>query len=109
MMWPRSASVLLLVSGALAWQGPSAGTAVSQGVVGALTELVNLGAPVDASLVAPRRLAKVSPASLLAGLRGDFEEREYLWSGRITDELYADACVFTDPTLSFKGLATFKV
>jgi hypothetical protein len=106
MMWPRSASLLLLVSGAHAWQGPSAGTAVSQGVVGAL---VNLGAPVDASLVAPRRLAKVSPESLLAGLRGDFEEREYLWSGRITDELYADACVFTDPTLSFKGLATFKV
>ena len=45
---------------------------------------------------------------MLAGLRADFEEHEYLWSGKITAELYDEDCVFTDPTLSFGGLATFE-
>ena len=45
---------------------------------------------------------------MLAGLRADFEENEYLWSGKITTELYDEDCVFTDPTLSFTGLATFE-
>ena len=42
------------------------------------------------------------------GLVPDFEENEYLWSGKITAELYDEDCVFTDPTLSFTGLATFE-
>ena len=54
-------------------------------VVSGLTLLLNVGAPVS---VAPRvrASARVSAAELLAGLRGDFVDREYLWSGKITPE-----------------------
>ena len=45
---------------------------------------------------------------VLDGLRRDFVENEYLWSGRITPELYDEDCVFTDPTLTFSGLSTFE-
>jgi hypothetical protein len=38
---------------------------------------------------------------------GDYE-RAYLWTGLIDDTLYCEDCTFTDPTLSFKGLSTFK-
>lgn len=55
-----------------------------------------------------RAQASLDGAAVLAGLRADFEEHEYLWSGRITAELYDEDCVFTDPTLSFGGLSTFE-
>ena len=80
-----------------------------KGVVAGLTAAVNFvagGAPATLPSGASRDHPATAEA-LLAGLRADFEEREYLWSGRISPELYGDDCVFTDPTLSFAGLATF--
>ena len=48
----------------------------------------------------------VTPEELLDGVRADYEERMYLWTGDIDPNLYDEDCTFTDPTLSFKGLAT---
>jgi len=41
------------------------------------------------------------------GIRRDFVNG-YLFSGSIDSEIYAESCVFTDPTLSFKGLTRFE-
>ena len=41
------------------------------------------------------------------GIRIDFVNG-YLFSGSIDTEIYAESCVFTDPTLSFKGLTRFE-
>ena len=41
------------------------------------------------------------------GIRKDFVNG-YLFSGSIDSEIYAESCVFTDPTLSFKGLTRFE-
>ena len=49
-----------------------------------------------------------SPDKLLELIRGDFVDRSYLWSGLITPEIYADGCVYEDPTLRFEGLAQFQ-
>ena len=54
--------------------------------------------------VIPRDRSAVDPAALLHGVREDYEVREYLWTGDIDATLYDEDCVFTDPTLSFKGL-----
>lgn len=42
-----------------------------------------------------------------AGIRRDFVNG-YLFSGSIDSEIYSENCVFTDPTLSFKGLTRFE-
>ena len=42
------------------------------------------------------------------GVRSDFTDNCYLWTGEISAHIYASDCVFTDPTLSFTGLATFQ-
>ena len=82
----------------------------TKGLVSSLTALVNAIGRKDASMVPPRirAVATLDVKAVLEGLRGDFVEREYLWSGQITPELYAEECVFTDPTLSFSGLDTFE-
>lgn len=81
----------------------------TRSLVSSLTALVNAMSG-SAPPPAPRERAQASldGAAMLAGLRADFEEHEYLWSGKITAELYDEDCVFTDPTLSFGGLATFE-
>jgi hypothetical protein len=83
-------------------------SAVKQ-LVSGLTRLVNaasgLAEPSDA--VVDTR-PPVTPADVLAGVRGDFTDRCYLWTGEISSELYAVDATFTDPTLSFQGLATFE-
>ena len=81
----------------------------TRSLVSSLTALVNAISG-SAPPPAPRERAQASldGAELLEGLRADFEENEYLWSGKITTELYDEDCVFTDPTLSFTGLATFE-
>ena len=81
----------------------------TRSLVSSLTALVNAISG-SAPPPAPRERAQASldGAELLEGLRADFEENEYLWSGKITAELYDEDCVFTDPTLSFTGLATFE-
>jgi hypothetical protein len=43
-----------------------------------------------------------------AGIRADFSESSYLWTGEISEDLYDAQCRFTDPTLSFTGVDTFK-
>ena len=81
----------------------------TRSLVSSLTAVVNAMSG-SAPPPAPRERAQAAldGAAMLAGLRADFEEHEYLWSGKITAELYDEDCVFTDPTLSFEGLATFE-
>jgi len=55
-----------------------------------------------------RSFKAISPEVLMEGIRADFEERQYLWSGDIDPELYDEECTFTDPTLSFQGLRNFE-
>lgn len=38
----------------------------------------------------------------------EFRVNEYLWTGNIDVDLFSLRCVFTDPTLSFTGLETFR-
>ena len=81
-----------------------------KGVVGGLTTLTNALFSPDTAKVPPTRVrakATVSPTDVLLGVVKDFENG-YLFSGEIEAEIYADDCVFTDPTLSFTGLSTFE-
>ena len=83
-----------------------------KGLVSALTSLVNAASGLS---VAPRGDSSaldtrppVTPAEVAEGIRGDFTERGYLWTGQISAELYDADAEFTDPTLTFRGLATFQ-
>ena len=38
----------------------------------------------------------------------EFRMKEYIWTGDIDVDLFSLKCVFTDPTLSFTGLETFR-
>ena len=82
----------------------------TRGLVSSLTSIVNAlgGNTEDEAPPRTRAFDTLTSAMVLDGLRRDFVENEYLWSGRITPELYDEDCVFTDPTLSFTGLATFE-
>ena len=86
-----------------------------KGLVSALTGLVNAAsgsslARGDNSAVDTQQRGRppVTPAEVAAGIRGDFTERGYLWTGQISAELYDAETEFTDPTLTFRGLATFQ-
>lgn len=89
---------------------------VAKGFVGGLTAVVNavFGDRVDLEARAAReaeRLASgevVTPAQLVDGLRADFGERGYLFTGEISSELYDLGCSFRDPTIAFEGLDTFE-
>ena len=81
----------------------------TRGIVSSLTALVNAisgGEPPSAPR--QREQESLDADAVLEGLRTDFVDNEYLWSGRITPELYDENCIFTDPTLSFAGLSTFE-
>ena len=56
----------------------------------------------------PRAFERISSEQLLEAIRADFEERQYLWTGDIDLEIYDEQCEFTDPTISFKGLSSFR-
>ena len=45
---------------------------------------------------------------IAAGVRRDFTDNNYLWTGKITLELYEESCSFTDPTISFTGVETHQ-
>lgn len=77
-------------------------------IVSGLTAAVNAIGGKDADPVRRQRTGVVTPARLLEGIEADYVERMYLWTGDIDEDLYDDECRFTDPTLSFKGLATFQ-
>jgi hypothetical protein len=79
-----------------------------KGLVSALTAAINA---LSGAVEPPRvddaddealQQPPVTPEALLAGVRGDFTERGYLWTGDISAELYDRDCTFTDPTLSFR-------
>ena len=82
----------------------------TRGLVSSLTSIVNAlgGNTEDEAPPRTRAFDTLTSAMVLDGLRRDFVENEYLWSGRITPELYDEDCVFTDPTLTFSGLSTFE-
>jgi hypothetical protein len=82
----------------------------TRGLVSSLTAVVNALGGQSSAEAAPRvrSVGSLEPAQVLAGLEKDLVENEYLWSGKITAELYGERCTFTDPTLSFSGLSTFE-
>eukprot|EP00904_Undaria_pinnatifida_P002753 jgi/Undpi1/12479/HiC_scaffold_5.g02150.m1 len=51
--------------------------------------------------------AGLSVDDLEAGIRQEYV-KNYLWTGDINEALYEEDCSFTDPTLSFSGLSTYK-
>ena len=80
-------------------------------IVNGLTNAINavLGPAADAGdWEAPEEGPAVTPAELKEGLRQDYEERNYLFTGKFDKALYARGCVYTDPTMSFQGLAKFE-
>ena len=87
-------------------------SSTSKGVkslVSSLTAVVNsLGGAEQNSEPRQREYESLTADAVLEGLRRDFVENEYLWSGKIDPELYDEDAVFTDPTLSFSGLSTFE-
>jgi len=76
--------------------------------VSALTAVINTLNPPPPLEESTEARPAVSREQLLAGLREEFVEKLYLWTGDISPELYELDCRFTDPTLSFVGLATFQ-
>jgi Uncharacterized conserved protein (DUF2358) len=76
-------------------------------IIQGLTSFSNLFLP---NVDVPQRVyqkTELSPSDVLSGVIGDFENG-YLFSGQIDSEMYDEDCVFTDPTLSFRGLSTFE-
>ena len=69
----------------------------TRSLVSSLTALVNAISG-SAPPPAPRERAQASldGAELLEGLRADFEENEYLWSGKIKAELYKKEIRYSD-------------
>ncbi|GAB5363292.1 hypothetical protein AAMO2058_000871000 [Amorphochlora amoebiformis] len=79
-------------------------------IVQGLTDLTNLiGAGGIRDIVEEERsLPSIDPSELRDVLTADFNERNYLWTGELTPSVYDRDCLFTDPTLSFKGVQTFE-
>jgi hypothetical protein len=76
-------------------------------IIQGLTSFSNLFLP---KVDVPERVyqkTELNPSDVLSGVIGDFENG-YLFSGQIDSEIYDEDCVFTDPTLSFRGLSTFE-
>lgn len=90
------------------YEAKSLSAKVSKSFVGSLTALTNkFSSPAGTVGTYAYQKTSISPTELLDSLRGDFR-RGYLFSGEIDCEIYDNDCVFTDPTLSFKGLNTFR-
>lgn len=85
-------------------------SSLTRGLVSSLTVAVNAlgGKGAEPAAARVREFDLLTGDAVLEGLRRDFVDKEYLWSGQITPELYDESCVFTDPTLSFCGLSTFE-
>lgn len=80
----------------------------TKSVVNGLTSLINGLVGGEAAAIPPRKFERIESQQLLEGIRADFEEKQYLWSGDIDLELYDEDCTFTDPTISFQGLSKFQ-
>ncbi|CAM9722081.1 unnamed protein product, partial [Laminaria digitata] len=78
--------------------------------VGGLTNLfVSFSADEETSAPGIQNKVKtgLSVGELEAGIRNEYA-KNYLWTGDINEALYEEDCSFTDPTLSFSGLSTYK-
>jgi hypothetical protein len=85
---------------------------LTKGFVQGLTALTNALSPssmTTSSLPQTRmkRETRITSLELLQGIKEDFANG-YFWTGKINPNLYADDCRYTDPTISFTGLATFQ-
>ena len=49
-----------------------------------------------------------NPQELYNRIRDDYVKNNYLWTGNIAYECFEKSCTFTDPTLSFEGIETFR-
>lgn len=85
--------------------------AVTRIAVSALTEGLKLAgvgsreyAATSASERAVPQLRRGDVAGLMRELRADYR-RQYFVTGLVSDAIYADDCVFADPTISFRGAA----
>jgi hypothetical protein len=76
-------------------------------IIQALTSILNLLLPKSEAFERVYQKVNLTPSEILDGVIGDFRNG-YLFSGKIDTEIYDEQCVFTDPTLSFKGLSTFE-
>ncbi|CAM9546102.1 unnamed protein product [Pylaiella littoralis] len=79
-------------------------------IVGGLTDLfVRFAGGRDDPLLVDTTASKASLSlqQLEAGIRNEYA-KNYLWTGDINESLYEEDCSFTDPTLSFSGLSTYK-
>lgn len=81
-------------------------------IVGGLTTLTNLfnsdaDGMKDNGDIANRGVTSFTPKQLYDEVLRDFDNG-YLFSGDINYSIYDNDCVFTDPTISFRGLSTFK-
>jgi len=81
-------------------------------IVGGLTTLTNLfnsdsDSTKDNGGIAYRGVTSFTPKQLYDEVVRDFDNG-YLFSGDINYSIYDNDCVFTDPTISFRGLSTFK-
>lgn len=83
---------------------PSAVKMLVSGLTGLLKSFSSNIEYSDKELVQKR---KFTPEELRDGIQKDFESA-FLLTGEINEELYHTYCTFTDPTLSFEGLETFK-
>jgi hypothetical protein len=45
-----------------------------------------------------------TPAELLERIRADYNENNYLWTGKLDTSSFSANCKFTDPTISFEGI-----
>jgi Uncharacterized conserved protein (DUF2358) len=96
----------------------SSGDPVSQGIVSALTAIVNTLSNTkqknnNAPLLVPVSINGTTTApplngdELLRRIESDYTERNYLWTGDIDYACYDTNCCFSDPTLTFQGTATY--
>ena len=84
---------------------------LSKLIVGGITTIFagsdSLGNSIDASKKRSYIKEYLTKNEVKEGIRQDFVNG-YLFSGKIDTEIYSESCVFTDPTLSFKGLTRFE-
>lgn len=79
-------------------------------LVNGLTEIFKVFSSEDTDEVGNNIVNSAAPADpqlLLQSIASDFN-RGYLFTGDINFSIYDEDCKFTDPTISFRGLSTFK-
>lgn len=57
----------------------------------------------DTSTSAASKLTGLSPQQLAERIRDDFVRKQYYVTGNLSSELFADDCLFTDPTIKVTG------